>query len=142
MRSDDGPRRTEGLPIGWRRMYPELMRWGTDWNRRRALEQGRRDAFRGRWATAMCFWILSIGVIMGALFGAYSFGGSHWVRGSIQAASGPIVSIAYLIWQRQRVRTSLRRQLVSIGRLVCTWCGYDLRGDVSGRCPECGAGVE
>lgn len=30
----------------------------------------------------------------------------------------------------------LKRRLA--GRGMCTACGYDLRGDVNGRCPECG----
>lgn len=29
-------------------------------------------------------------------------------------------------------------QLVRLGRRICERCGYDLTGNVSGVCPECG----
>ncbi len=32
----------------------------------------------------------------------------------------------------------LRRNLAQLGGLVCEQCGYDLRGQIDPRCPECG----
>lgn len=44
------------------------------------------------------------------------------------------------LWNR-RLRRSLRLQARRKGVFLCIPCGYDLTGNVSGRCPECGAGV-
>ncbi len=142
MRSEGGQPKSEPLPIGWRHLYPELIRWGIDGQRRRALKPGHRDAFRQRWGTATCFWIIGVAVIKSVIDGADYISGSALVRAILMPVVGcttfAVVFIAYRLWQRQRVRTSLRRQLVSIGRLVCIHCGYNLTGNVSGRCPECG----
>lgn len=39
---------------------------------------------------------------------------------------------------RRKVRSSFRRRLIEVGIPVCIDCGYDLRGQVELRCPECG----
>ena len=39
---------------------------------------------------------------------------------------------------RKPIQRSLRRQLNASGRPICVVCGYDLRGQVEARCPECG----
>jgi hypothetical protein len=49
----------------------------------------------------------------------------------------PLVGCAYWITAR-KVRRSLRRSLVASGVPVCLHCGYDVRGQVEPRCPECG----
>ncbi len=38
----------------------------------------------------------------------------------------------------KRVQRSLREQLVAQGTPICLECGYDLRGQIEARCPECG----
>ena len=40
---------------------------------------------------------------------------------------------------RRHIERSLRRQLVQRGRLICIRCGYDVKGQVEPRCPECHA---
>jgi hypothetical protein len=37
-----------------------------------------------------------------------------------------------------RIQRSLRRQLSDRGHLLCGKCGYDLKGQTTPRCPECG----
>jgi uncharacterized paraquat-inducible protein A len=49
----------------------------------------------------------------------------------------PRFSEAWSDWQRESVEIEER-----IGRGLCYKCGYDLRGNESGRCPECGARIE
>ena len=145
MRSEDGQPESERTPVGWGRLYPELMRWGNVKERRRALNQAERDAFRDRWVTAICFWIIGAVVTVGQTRFTDVGGGPAWVR-FIGMFVPALITIAlfffaYLLWQRQRVQTSLRRQLASMAGKVCIDCGYDLRGNVSGRCPECGTKI-
>ncbi len=47
------------------------------------------------------------------------------------------VAVLILI-MRHRVRLFLRQELVAQGLAICVECGYDLRGQVEPRCPECG----
>lgn len=59
----------------------------------------------------------------------------RFLRGWI-APLGPVVGLLaaaslVIMWQTRR--------RISEGH--CRACGYDLRGNESGRCPECGAGV-
>ncbi len=58
----------------------------------------------------------------------------------------PLLGLLYLIglgiaiwFTRRDVRRRLRAQLSKKGIPVCIPCGYDLTGNVSGTCPECGA---
>ena len=46
--------------------------------------------------------------------------------------------VVCLVVARSVMRRSLRRLLVDCGIPVCIRCGYDLMGNVSGKCPECG----
>lgn len=39
---------------------------------------------------------------------------------------------------RKTIRRSIRQALVDSGLPCCLSCGYDLTGNESGRCPECG----
>ncbi|GJM26853.1 MAG: hypothetical protein DHS20C16_32680 [Phycisphaerae bacterium] len=50
-----------------------------------------------------------------------------------------VLSIVLTMRIRHRsVRRSLRRQLIALSEPTCLACGYDLTGNESGRCPECG----
>lgn len=45
------------------------------------------------------------------------------------------------IWQfvlRSAIEQEIRVEMVARGIPVCMGCGYDLRGQVEQRCPECG----
>jgi len=48
----------------------------------------------------------------------------------------PWMLVAY--FGRQRVRRLLRQTLAREGEPVCIECGFELTGNVSGVCPECG----
>ncbi|MGE5607712.1 MAG: hypothetical protein ACM359_00515 [Bacillota bacterium] len=44
-----------------------------------------------------------------------------------------------LFWLfRRRIQRTLRQQLLARGVPICLGCGYDLRGQLEPRCPECG----
>lgn len=40
------------------------------------------------------------------------------------------------------MRPCIRAELRELGINLCTKCGYNLTGNVSGRCPECGTAIE
>jgi predicted Zn-ribbon and HTH transcriptional regulator len=46
---------------------------------------------------------------------------------------------AILLAFRKTIRRILWRELKNHGIPCCTSCGYDLTGNVSGACPECGS---
>lgn len=56
----------------------------------------------------------------------------------LAALSGGLMVGAGLHLFRRRIRRSLRQQLIEIHVPICLECGYDLRGQVEPRCPECG----
>jgi hypothetical protein len=72
---------------------------------------------RDYWWTVQLHW----GQLGFAGWGLGAIGG-HWVARAVR---------------RARVN---RRNLRLVNR-QCLVCGYDLRGNLSGRCPECGAGL-
>ena len=49
-----------------------------------------------------------------------------------------LLLLSYPLLWRRRARRQLRERLVTLGIAVCLKCGYNLKGNVSGRCPECG----
>ena len=51
-----------------------------------------------------------------------------------------IVGIAY--FSRRKMREVLHWRLRFAGILLCPKCLYNLTGNESGRCPECGEGVD
>ena len=62
--------------------------------------------------------------------------------------------VVFFLWQfcadfalvvflfREKLRLSLRSELVRFGLQLCTACGYDLSGQRELRCPECGREIE
>lgn len=57
--------------------------------------------------------------------------------------AGPLTLLVW-VWVaniafRRPIQRDLREQLVARGVPICLACGYDLRGNTSGRCPECGS---
>ncbi len=56
----------------------------------------------------------------------------------------PCLLLVYLtcfLW-RKRQRRFLREKLIAKGVPICIQCGYDLRGQIDPRCPECGTGFD
>lgn len=59
-------------------------------------------------------------------------------------ALGVLSAVVGVVWYgcSRVVRRHLRVALWAEGRRICTRCGYDLRGQVVPRCPECGQSLE
>ncbi len=52
-----------------------------------------------------------------------------------------LIGFGAAIWLTRRdIRRRLRAQLAKKGIPICIQCGYDLTGNESGTCPECGDG--
>lgn len=131
-------------------LYPELNRFETAQDREAAmLAVGR--AYSARWqypATILAFELggiaFGVAVAEGTLRLIRPLG--HGVDGAIRAimmVTCFAIALALLGRQyRNRTRRELRRILAGRGVPICVPCGYNLTGNVSGRCPECGTIVQ
>lgn len=122
------------------RLVDDDARW------RAALRTARRKV-SNHWV----FWLFWLFAVPGVLNAATGFSLSLPIVGSVVRplaglASG-IVLVFMAMWGisfacRGIVRRHLRAALWSDGSRFCTRCGYDLRGQVVPRCPECGQSLE
>jgi hypothetical protein len=73
-----------------------------------------------------------------------AFMDAHEIVGVGLIAAGVSITTGIVgLWlARDRMQRSLRRQLLEAGRPVCIECGYDLRGQIEPRCPECGTAFD
>lgn len=124
-------------------LYPELGRFERRLDRQNAsLEFQTRLLFRWQvWVAILVFGlifglatpmlvhrgILGAGLVNSMVVGA--------LIGLLQATTFLVV-FNYLF--RQPYRVHLRQRLNALGKPTCIGCGYDLRGQVEPRCPECG----
>ncbi|MDM8006961.1 MAG: hypothetical protein QUV05_12555 [Phycisphaerae bacterium] len=60
----------------------------------------------------------------------------------IGAAAGGCFGLAIQLCWRKPCQRYLREQLAAKGVPICIECGYDLRGQVDPRCPECGTAFD
>ncbi len=51
------------------------------------------------------------------------------------------IVIVVPLFRRRRIALSLRRMLIERGEFICLQCGYNLTGNVTGSCSECGVGL-
>ena len=127
--------------------YPELKRFPPGEVRKRALDKAMRLS-RSDWR----IYVMILGALA-ALVGLGSAGPrvsrwlfSHGVAEPVAALTPcfmiPLVLVlqfaVLLRFSRQRSGPLLRRMLTELGKPICTRCGYDLAGNTSGICPECG----
>ena len=126
-----------------RRWPPELERFPTSKDAREATLAWSKQQFR-----TASFWLGLIGYT--ALIGVAVAGALVLMRRWLllpQSAFGAIVGgvtggtgfVALRWYSRHRYRRFLRERLNSQGIPICMKCGYDLTGNVSGICPECGS---
>lgn len=126
----------------WAGLFPELELFEDATAAQAALHRAKNAVLRNvrRWLALMCF-IIAVGVVIGLLFvwlrRAVGIDPS-WTGGASGGVSGAtgVIAVQYLF--RRPIQQQLRTQLNQQGRPVCMKCGYNLRGNVSNRCPECG----
>ncbi|MBN2448588.1 MAG: hypothetical protein JXO22_17815 [Phycisphaerae bacterium] len=89
-------------------------------------------------------WGASIGMAAGLL--AAIGARDYWLTASMVCVDSVMLGTFFGFWtgcivanRRERAQR-LRRSLAAQGR--CERCGYDLTGNVSGRCPECGEPIQ
>jgi hypothetical protein len=116
---------------------PELQHFRNVFEYHDALKRAREDPqIRGRTKLATAFnWLAVFGGSLVILW----FTGSYFAMllGAV-LLGGLLVSAESRLFFRAHWRRSLREQLVERGVPICLDCGYDLRGQVEPRCPECG----
>jgi len=127
------------------RWFPELERVES--------RQARRELWRAAFHPVLkspTYWLIALVAQVGGQF-IFRYAGvdcGHWVgigprvmdfAGTMIGAA--IAALATLWLVRNRVTRNLRRELNERDLPTCLACGYDLTGNVSGTCPECGKGV-
>ena len=116
---------------------PEVQHFRNIFEYQDALKKAREDPqIRRRTKIAMTLnWI----VVFGGAFAVVWLTGSYLAMlASAVALGGILVSVESRLLFRAGWQRSLRRQLVERGVPICLACGYDLRGQLEPRCPECG----
>jgi polyferredoxin len=129
------------MPMGW---FPELARFEDEKQRKDAHKKAYKTLHRC-WYYWVALIVLIIVLQLGAELLAYviaPYAPSFMSRKLIGIIGrGMSYSFAGLgaIWLvRSTITRSLRTQLNEAGLPTCMKCGYDLRGQVERRCPECG----
>jgi hypothetical protein len=126
------------------RLFPELLLFEEGDDRTRALTRARMARH------PVLFGLFTILVGWGALtivfFGWRAIvpkvllqGLPYWGLRHVMGLSACLATVLLANWTwRRRIRRALREELQHCGVPICVRCGYDLRGQVEARCPECG----
>ncbi len=121
-------------------LFPELTRFPTRVARKHAWRRAEYAILRQPLS-----WVLSIAIL--AAFGIIVFSlptlgiPLEW-RGRVRGIMLLLLVLspaAIPFFFRRTIQRSLRRQLCDSGVPVCISCGYDLAGNTTGECPECGS---
>lgn len=126
-------------------ILPELALFASYRDRTRAFGRASTSFHGTAW-----FALLFVGMQMGLLMflrrspwlGSASFMRFTTVFLAALLALYFVGSVVFCCLFRERLRRSLRQQLVEGGRAICVQCGYDLRAQAEPRCPECGSAGE
>jgi len=123
--------------------FPELMQFETKEERRDVYRKAMKKVFR-----RPRFWLSWIGgaIILPAAMAVFIFlflkpifDIPSWLRGGLV---GGLVggSFVYMLTRlfRRAIEKQIRLEMLARGLSVCMGCGYDLRGQIEPRCPECG----
>ena len=122
----------------WKSVFPELDAFESKVSRKIAIRRARREVHAGAWFVAIC----AVGMVLVVIFKEFAWG---WLSALSPLSDVLFAWVAFLamctchlLVIRNGVRRSLREQLNAAGRATCMQCGYDLRGEIDPRCPECG----
>jgi hypothetical protein len=136
----------------WLEEQPETQ-WFADANERdRAIRQiAKRYGLEAMPARSACMAVLifvvaviAAALVEDALAKALAGAGSsppmivHWLDGALVGGTVAFFVVRYDLVRRRAALRALRERLRELGVRVCLHCGYNLTGNVSGVCPECG----
>ena len=117
------------------RLFPELCSFDDGAARRRALRTAANRVYLSSCVMGAVF-------LVGVIYLKSAIHRHGWLgEVAVVVVAGAVCgSVGYIgLWfARRKVRFSLRQQLNEQGIRVCMGCGYDLRGQESRPCPECG----
>jgi hypothetical protein len=120
------------------RAVPELEHFETVFDRSAAMQTAMAQPQVRRMSSMLLFacWLLIFWINWEALAGY----GSIAIAFALTALLGVLSIVAHhqLVMRSATVRRNLREQLIARGVPICLHCGYDLRGQIEPRCPECG----
>ncbi len=129
--------------------FPELTRFPDDASAEKAWQQAADDTKR-LWlsfglivAALLIFWFTVRGSLIQWVSPHVAIG---WFSGlCLDVLVGSVVGVVGVVlamrWRHRSVHKSLRRQLNELAQPTCLACGYNLTGNESGKCPECGLGT-
>jgi hypothetical protein len=141
-RNHDG----QGISPGWqRRLIPELLRCRSDREREELWQKfHRHDLFRNLLTVSVVSALICgcLGLLWRRWVSPLGVAGSPWVIGVACWFAAMAVVLGFNCLRVRPYRRFLRAELHARGVAICRQCGYDLTGNVSGVCPECGAAIE
>jgi len=122
----------------WKSVFPELDRFESKESRKKAMRCAGRTAHATSWFVAIC----TVGLVVGLMVKEHA---RKWLPVPSPFFDGPFawimflcIGVCYVLVIRKGARRALRQQLNDAGMPTCMDCGYDLRGQIDPRCPECG----
>lgn len=126
-------------PDGWVYMVlcPELRRLETSQQRREAVHRTKVAIAKSPW-----FIVQFVGFLVLAMMGYKVLKWAvlpdvvHLVLYTLGVMMAYILVFSWTYCRK--VRELVRRELNRQGIRVCIYCGYDIRGQMGARCPECG----
>jgi predicted RNA-binding Zn-ribbon protein involved in translation (DUF1610 family) len=138
------PQRQDQNRITWgeklqRWLLPELALFATRAEANAAFRAGTREALQ---RAGVPIGTIVVSLVTGYVwYRASQSSLTFWPRLALNSAAGAMMALTAglsLLRVRPHVRRLLRQQLVERAVQVCLSCGYDLTGNMSGACPECG----
>jgi hypothetical protein len=130
-------------PVRWPKswLYPELNLFPTEEDRKKA-GRAANWIILGSWS----FWLGLPTILVGFPLLDHLVHRLNLLTGSVGAlfrialmSVCPCVCVIGIVWLKARqVRRFLRQRLQEVGVPICVQCSYDLTGNTSGICPECG----
>ncbi len=124
------------------KFYPEISRFDSPEEARAVLRSWQKHLMKQpRFWLALCGYVIGVACTIGVLMEAMR----RWVQlpaalygGIIGGVIGGSAMLAVNWLWRSKCRRFLRHELIARGVAICLKCGYDLRGQTTPRCPECG----
>ncbi len=131
-----------------RTRFPELALFKTKDEARRAMIRSLRSV-RGAHVGAFVLVGLPLFLVVAVAFSStFALLSRHvvlpdWLQSVVGCVVvGSISGAAITRLLSKRIRRCLREELVKSQQPVCTGCGYNVTGNTSGVCPECGKGIQ